>query len=122
VIRHEGGEMVKTGQREIDGDVKRSLQLRLERRFLPRGDPRNRTMLVRLGLPVTAALLAPVAVGGPAFAAAPSAPTATEVGTTASVPPSPAARSSPASSPFRVAAKFEEEGSACTPASVPKTR
>jgi hypothetical protein len=45
----------------------------------------NRTTLLRLGLPVTAALLAPVAVGVPAFAAAPSAPTVTEVGTSATL-------------------------------------
>jgi hypothetical protein len=45
----------------------------------------NRTTLLRVSLPVTAALLAQVAVGAPAFAAAPSAPTATEVGTSATV-------------------------------------
>lgn len=45
----------------------------------------NRTTLLRLGLPVTAALVAPVAVGVPAFAAAPAAPTVTEVSSSATV-------------------------------------
>jgi hypothetical protein len=53
--------------------------------FSRKGIRMNRTTLFRLGLPVTAALLAPVAAGAPAFAAALPAPTATEVGTTATV-------------------------------------